>query len=156
LKKKVSTGFYLPYDRGLVQKSRELRKDMTQAERKLWYDYLAGMMPRVLRQRPIGDYIVDFYCPSARLVIEIDGDTHFTPKAEHYDLRRTETLLGYGLRVIRFTNSEVLEQFEEVCRKIDEEIPPTPLDKGGKKVPESGRSGRSRRLQPSGVGLPDS
>ncbi len=81
---------------------------------------------RVLRQRPIDNFIVDFYCPKLKLVIEIDGDSHFTDEGKARDRSRTQVLEGYGLKVMRFTNDEVLNNFEGVCRQLEEMIPPTP------------------------------
>ncbi len=71
-----------------------------------------------MRQRPIAFFIVDFYCAALKLVIEVDGDSHFTEEGQAYDARRTEILTGYGLKVIRFTNDEVLHSFEAVCDRI--------------------------------------
>lgn len=115
--------FYLPYNGDLVARARELRKNMTAAEKKLWYGYLRGFKFRVLRQRPIAYFIVDFYCAALKLVIEVDGHSHFTEAGKVYDAKRTEILAGYGLRVIRFTNDEVLHNFEAVCQHIEREIP---------------------------------
>ncbi len=70
------------------------------------------------RQKPLGHYIADFYCSSSRLVIEVDGDSHFTGGAALYDERRTVALRAEGVRVLRVTNLEVMEQFEGVCLKI--------------------------------------
>ncbi|HBE56853.1 MAG TPA: endonuclease, partial [Cyanobacteria bacterium UBA11366] len=70
--------FHLPYNPALVARAKELRKNMTPAEKKLWYGYLRTFQFRVLRQRPIDHFIVDFYCPSLKLVIEVDGESHFT------------------------------------------------------------------------------
>jgi very-short-patch-repair endonuclease len=81
--------FYLPYNRALVSRAKELRKNMTPAEKKLWYGYLKTFKFRVLRQRPIDYFIVDFYCPSLKLAIEIDGDSHFTDEGKKYDRART-------------------------------------------------------------------
>ena len=122
---------HLPYNPKLVERAKELRKNMTKAERKLWYEYLNNFQYRVHRQRPIDQFIVDFYCPELKLVIEIDGDIHNSEDAQNYDLERTQILSGYGLTVIRFTNQEVLSNFEGVCGVIGSLIPPTPLDKGG-------------------------
>ena len=119
------TDFHLPYNRQLVKKAKELRKNMTPAERKLWYDYLRTFKFRVLRQRPIDNFIVDFFCAQLRLVIEVDGENHFTDDGKDYDWERTQILEGYGLKVLRFTNDEVLQDLEGVCRRIEEEIPPT-------------------------------
>ncbi|NCR53006.1 MAG: endonuclease domain-containing protein [Microcystis aeruginosa L211-07] len=122
---------HLPYNPKLVERAKELRKNMTKAERKLWYEYLKNFQYRVHRQRPIDQFIVDFYCPELKLVIEIDGDSHNSEDAQSHDLERTQILAGYGLTVIRFTNQEVLSNFEGVCGVIASLIPPTPLDKGG-------------------------
>ncbi len=101
---------------------------MTAAERKLWYGYLRQFKCPVSRQRPIDNYIVDFYCPGLKLVIEVDGDTHFSEEGKIYDEERTRVLESYGLRVIRFTDVDVLESFEGVCQKIDKtETPLTPF-----------------------------
>lgn len=114
--------FYLPYDRALVLRAKELRKNMTPAEKKLWYGYLRTFKFRVLRQRPIDYFIVDFYCPSLKLAIEIDGDSHFSDEGKAYDKARTQRLEGYGLTMIRFTNKQVLQDFESVCEAIQKSI----------------------------------
>jgi very-short-patch-repair endonuclease len=120
-----NTDFHLPYNRQLVEKAKELRKNMTPAERKLWYDYLKTFKFRVLRQRPIDNFIVDFFCAQLKLVIEVDGEGHFTNDGKDYDWERTQILEGYGLKVLRFTNDEVLQDWEGVCWRIEESIPPT-------------------------------
>ena len=125
------TDFHLPYNPQLVERAKELRKNMTPAEKKLWYSYLKTFKFRVLRQRPIDNFVVDFYCAEFKLVIEVDGDSHFTNEGKDYDKSRTEILEGYGLKVMRFTNDEVLNTLESVCQRIEELIPPTPLIKGG-------------------------
>jgi very-short-patch-repair endonuclease len=125
------TDFHLPYNRQLVEKAKELRKNMTPAEKRLWYGYLKTFKFRVLRQRPIDNFIVDFFCAQLRLVIEVDGESHFTDDGKDYDWERTQILEGYGLKVLRFSNDEVLQDWEGVCRRIEEEIPSTLLFKGG-------------------------
>ncbi|MEO1447925.1 MAG: endonuclease domain-containing protein [Bacteroidota bacterium] len=82
-------------------------------------EFLRDYKPRILRQRPIDFYIVDFYCPKAKLVIEIDGSYHFHPDQAAADAHRTANLEQYGLAIIRFSNKEVLQQFEEVCCRIN-------------------------------------
>ncbi|NER49032.1 MAG: endonuclease domain-containing protein [Symploca sp. SIO1A3] len=114
-----STGFHLPYNSHLVARAKSLRKNPTPAEKKLWLDYLRSFKFRILRQRPIAHFIVDFYCAALKLVIEVDGDSHFTDQGKAYDLERTSILEGYGLRVVRFTNDEVLNNFEGVCQQIE-------------------------------------
>ncbi|MFQ4141079.1 endonuclease domain-containing protein [Chlorogloeopsis sp. ULAP02] len=121
-----SSNFHLPYNPKLVERAKELRKNMTPAEQKLWYGYLRNFQFRVLRQRPINHFIVDFYCPTLKLVIEIDGNSHFTDEAQAYDIERTNILEGYGLKIIRFTNTQVLNQFDSVCEQIRVLIPPNP------------------------------
>ena len=116
--------FHLPYNPALIARAKELRKDMTAAEKKLWYRYLKNFKYRVLRQRPIHHFIVDFYCPTLKLVIELDGDSHATQDAQAYDTERTQILEGYGLQVIRFTNYQVFHEFEAVCGVLEAWIPP--------------------------------
>ena len=96
---------------------------MTTAEKKLWSEYLRQFPHRVYRQRPIDNYIVDFYCPKLKLVIEIDGDSHFTPEAQEYDQVRSDVLRGYGLEVIRFTNQDVMDNLAGVCEVIEHYFP---------------------------------
>lgn len=112
--------YFLPYNRDLVTFARQMRKKMTPAERKLWYDYLREAPVKVLRQRPIDNFIVDFYIASRKLVIEVDGGGHFTAAGIKRDKFRTEELEKYGLTVIRFTNSEVLNSFASVVSSIEE------------------------------------
>jgi very-short-patch-repair endonuclease len=126
---RLATGF-LPYNPELVERAREMRKHPTPAERKLWYDFLRTFKYRVMRQRPIDNFIVDFYCAELKLVIEVDGDSYYTQASLKNDSARTAVLEGYGLRVLRFTNRDVLDNFEAVCDAIAG-IPPTPLTKGG-------------------------
>ena len=121
-----TSNFHLPYNPKLVEKAKELRQNPTPAEKKLWRGYLRTFPLRILRQRPIDRFIVDFYCAALKLVIEIDGDSHFTDEGQVYDLERTGILAGYGLKVIRFTNDEVMKDFEGVCCNIAEQIPLNP------------------------------
>ena len=109
---------FIPYRKDLRQKARSLRANMTAAEQKLWFQFLRGFPHPVLRQKPVDDYIVDFYCSRLKLVIEVDGDSHYEDTALAYDKRRTEALEKLGLRVMRFTNREVMEEFEAVCERI--------------------------------------
>lgn len=152
-------GWHLPYNPALKERARDLRKNMTAAEKKLRYDYFTvdsqftNKIPptplvkggnsewneewgdkrvRVLRQHPIDNFIVDFYIASAKLVIEVDGDTHDLDTLHWYDQKRTDTLQSYGLQVIRFTNDDVLNNFDEVCNSINTILETkAPLGKGG-------------------------
>jgi very-short-patch-repair endonuclease len=118
--------FHLPYNPALNSRAKELRKNMTPAERKFWHKYLRTFQFKVYRQRPIDYFIVDFYCPSLKLVIEVDGESHYTDEGKDYDRERTQRLEGYGIKVIRFSNQEVLNEFEGVCDEIERMIPPSP------------------------------
>jgi type I restriction enzyme S subunit len=118
----ISDGGYLPYNPKLKEKARELRNNMTVSEKKLWKDFLQKSEHNWLRQKPLDHYIVDFYCPAFKLVIEVDGSHHFTEEGLAYDQIRTEILSLYGIKVIRFTNNEVLKEFESVCEKINSVI----------------------------------
>ena len=109
--------YHLPYNPKLVPRAQELRRNPTPAEAKLW-SYLKTLNVRILRQRPIGNFIVDFYCPAALLVIEVDGGSHDGLEAEGYDLERTPILESHGLNVVRFTNGEVFSEFGRVCRQV--------------------------------------
>ena len=113
---------YTAYNKELILSARELRKSMTPQEKHLWYDYLRDYPIKVYRQRPIGSYIVDFYCSKARLVIEIDGSQHYTDDGKKYDENRTEAIKQFGVDVIRFSNYDVNVNFEGVCTVIDREI----------------------------------
>lgn len=119
-KQASGTRTHLPYNTRLKERARELRTNATPAERKLWYEFLRFCPMQWHRQKPLAHYIVDFYCSTAQLVIEIDGDSHFNESSIEYDRRRTQVLESYGLHVIRFTNLDVLKNFEGVCSKITE------------------------------------
>ena len=100
----------------------QLRKEMTPWERKLWYCFLKDYPVRFQRQKCIDNYIADFYCFKAKMVIELDGGGHYEPEAEKYDHHRTTMLENYGLKVIRFCNLDIDKNFYGVCTVIDEEI----------------------------------
>ena len=106
----------------LLEYARTLRHEMTRHERKLWYDFLRYYPVKIYKQRIIESYIVDFYCASAKLVIELDGSQHFTEEGQVYDNERTFNLSKYGLTVIRFSNYEVDTEFDAICKAIDIEI----------------------------------
>jgi very-short-patch-repair endonuclease len=110
---------FFDYKNTNIKNARALRKDMTKEERHLWHDFLKSYPIKFYKQRRIDKYIVDFYCSSAKLVIEIDGGQHYEPEAIEYDVERTNLLHSYGLHVMRFTNIEINSKFKEVCRYID-------------------------------------
>ena len=100
--------------------ARQMRKEMTPEERKLWYMYLrVHPYYRFRRQEIIGPYIADFYCSHAKLVIEIDGSQHFEPAARIYDEKRTAFFHQQNLRVIRFTNADINQRFRSVCETVE-------------------------------------
>lgn len=118
----MKDSLFTGYNYNLNDFAKNLRKSMTPQERKLWYDYLRYYPVKIYRQRPIDNYIADFYCSKAKLVIEIDGAQHYTEKGIEYDSIRTDILNLYGLTVIRFTNSEIDLNFKKVCSIIDKAI----------------------------------
>lgn len=115
----ISRAGCLPYNPKLKERARELRKNLTVAEYKLWQGYLRYHKHTFHRQKPIDHYIVDFYNSEFQLVIEIDGEQHSTPEGKEYDQHRDETLRGYGLNVLRFSNQQVMESFDEVVGEIE-------------------------------------
>ena len=113
---------HIPYNRDLVSNARKLRKQMTPQERHLWYDFLCTYPVKIYRQRVISNFIVDFYCASAKLVIEIDGAQHFEAQGIAYDAERTSILQSLGLLVVRYSNREVDRNFDGVCTDLDQLI----------------------------------
>ena len=116
---------YLPYKRRLTRLARQNRNNPTPAEKKIWYEVLCRKQLegyKFTRQKPLGGYIVDFYCSKLRLVIEIDGDSHAENK--EYDEARTEALSQLGLRLLRYTNREVCNNIEGVFQDLMQIIEP--------------------------------
>ena len=112
----------LPYDARLNDRAVDLRREMTPQEKKLWYAYLRKYPVKIYKQRVIEHFIVDFYCPLARLVIELDGSQHYTEQGKEYDEQRTAILEQYGVQVLRFTNLDVDRHLDAVCAQIDSTI----------------------------------
>ena len=124
----------LPYDPRLKEAARALRGDMTDAEQRLWAKLRRKQLGQPFyRQKPLGGFVVDFYCHAARLVIEVDGGQHFTPEGREKDAARDNWLQVQGLTVLRFSNREVLENLEGVLERICEVLNPprSPFTKGG-------------------------
>jgi len=92
---------------------------MTHQEKHLWYDFLRYYPVKIYKQRIIDNFIADFYCHSARLVIELDGSNHYTNLGKAHDKVRTEILERYGISVLRFSNKDIDDNFDGVCRMID-------------------------------------
>lgn len=112
----------LPYNKSLIPRAKELRKNATPWERKLWFYFLKDYEVRFQRQKVIGDYIADFYCYQAGLVVELDDGGHYTAEQLHYDAVRTRFLETQNLKVLRFTKLEVDKEFYAVCSVIDREV----------------------------------
>ena len=102
----------------LTANAKNLRKNMTKEERHLWYDFLKKLPITVKRQKVIGNYIVDFYVASCKLVIEIDGSQHYEEKGIKDDAERDKYLNELGIKVIRYSNLDVNKRFESVCQDI--------------------------------------
>ena len=109
----------LNYNKNNIILAKNLRKKATPQENHLWYDFLAKYDIRFQRQKAIDNFIADFYCHKARLVIEIDGSQHHTKDGREKDTFRTEILEGYNLKIIRFTNHQIDTFFHNVCEYID-------------------------------------
>ena len=92
---------------------------MTPHERKLWFLFLRKYPLKIYKQRIIGRFIVDFYCASAKLVIEVDGSQHYEPQGIAYDTERSQFLTALGLEVLRFSNRDIDRDFRGVCEQID-------------------------------------
>ncbi len=103
----------------LTENAKSLRKNMTKEERHLWYDFLRTYPIRFLRQKVIDAYIADFYCHSAKLVIELDGSQHYEEKGLLKDKIRTEKIESRHLTVLRIPNNEINRNFSGVCEYID-------------------------------------
>ena len=114
------------YNEKLINNSRELRKNMTPEEKHLWYDFLKDLNITVHRQKVIFDYIVDFYIPSCKIVIEIDGSQHYEKGNRKNDKERDFKLNSEGIRVLRYTNLQIKKDFENVCKDILNNITPHP------------------------------
>ena len=112
----------LPYKRTLISRAKELRRNATDQEDKLWYRYLRSYPIRFQRQKTIDTFIADFYCSKARLIVEIDGKQHFSVAGQEYDLMRSAVFERYGIAVLRFANIEVENQFMSVCDQIDQTV----------------------------------
>ena len=107
------------YNKENIPLAKALRKNMTPWERKLWYDFLRSYPVRFQRQKAIGNYIVDFYCAKARLIIELDGGGHYATEQTKKDNLRTKELESMNLSVLRICNLDIDRNFSGVCKYID-------------------------------------
>ena len=110
------------HNKDLVERAKFLRNNMTKEENHLWYDFLQKSPFRFSRQKILGKYIADFYCAKAKIVIELDGSQHFEKETREYDNKRTEFLEKYGLKIIRIPDGEINNNFEGICRYLNEQI----------------------------------
>jgi very-short-patch-repair endonuclease len=133
----------LKYSANLKDKARQLRRNLTDSEKVLWSRLRSKQVLGIqfYRQKPIGEHIVDFFAPRAKLVVEVDGSQHMEADYAQKDGRRDRYLASLGLRVLRFNSREVLKESNAVIEAIyrarigqlNTEIPPAPpLKKGGK------------------------
>ncbi|MBN1177101.1 MAG: DUF559 domain-containing protein [Dehalococcoidales bacterium] len=119
----------LPYNKKLKEPARKLRENMTDAEKCLWSRLRSKHLGYMFsRQKPIGDYIVDFYCHKARLVVEVDGGQHFTVDTASNDRVRDEYMRSLGLTVLRFSNSDVMKNTDGVTETIYKFLEKNPLN----------------------------
>ena len=106
------------YNPHLIENAKSLRKAMTKEERKFWYTFLRYLPVKFVRQKVIGNYIVDFYCPSKKLILELDGSQHYEEVQARYDAKRTEFFNKYGITVMRISNCEIAKDYEGVKKAI--------------------------------------
>lgn len=98
--------------------AQKLRREMTKEERHLWYDFLKSLPATFNRQKVIGNYIADFYCASSKLVIELDGSQHFEENGITADEKRDAYFNSIGIRVLRYSNAEIKQNFAGVCEDV--------------------------------------
>lgn len=108
----------ITYNHNNIVLGQALRKNMTIWERNLWFAFLKDLPVKIYRQKLIGEYIVDFYCSSKKIAIEIDGGQHFTEENRLNDEKRTIYLNSLGITVLRYTNKEIDNKFKSVCEDI--------------------------------------
>lgn len=117
---------YISYNSKLVEKARENRKNQTPVEKKMWSILQDRQLEnyKFLRQKPLNNFIADFYCAELMLVIEVDGDSHI--KQREYDILRSEKLEEYGIKVIRYQNDETMSNIEAVYKDLKKKIKSLP------------------------------
>ena len=124
-----------PYNKNLTAYAKELRKNMTPEEKHLWYDFLKFLPLTVKRQYVVGNYILDFFIPSTNIAIELDGSQHFETEAKEADRLRDLELAKVGIRVVRYRNTEITQNFVGVVSDIMKKMsssstaggPPSPV-----------------------------
>lgn len=106
------------HNSNLTSNAKTLRKNMTEEERKLWYKFLKTLSYHVSRQKVLGNYIVDFYCASSKVIIELDGSQHYEEKGIEADKLRDKYFSDNGFKVLRYSNLDINSNFENVCEDI--------------------------------------
>ena len=109
----------IPYKSKLIPLAKELRRNSTKYENRLWYDFLRNYPVRFQRQKAIDRFILDFYCIEAKLIVELDGSQHYEELGIITDIERTAILEEKGLMVLRYSNLEIQREFDGVCQQID-------------------------------------
>ena len=139
-----------------LTRAQELRKNATKEENHLWYDFLRTYPVQFLRQKPFGPYIVDFYCHKAKLAIELDGSQHYEGNGPEQDKIRTAYLQEVEkIRVLRFTNLEIKQNFEGVCAAIDRQVRAAlPSSGPAGHLPNLSEHSKTRMPAPKHPGLP--
>jgi very-short-patch-repair endonuclease len=112
------------YREDLKPYAQKLRKDMTPEERKLWYKFLQPLPILVYRQKPFGNYIADFYCPKAKVVVEVDGSQHYDEEGLRHDCERDRYFNSLEITVLRYSNLQINKHFKEVCEDLYRHIMP--------------------------------
>jgi very-short-patch-repair endonuclease len=110
----------LQYNKSLKHSSRELRRNMTDAERLLWSRIRGKQLKgyQFYRQKTIDNYIVDFYCPKANLIIEVDGSQHYILEGKEKDRKRDNYIASIGIKVLRFSDKDIFENINGVIERI--------------------------------------
>jgi len=116
------------YNKEFVSYAKTLRKNMTPEEKHLWYDFLKKLPLTVNRQKNVGDFILDFYIASKRLAIEIDGSQHYDPENKKKDDQRDKELAFIGIKMLRYKNSDINDNFIAVCEDLLKELGLTAKD----------------------------
>ena len=117
--KRMNKELIFKNNKALTPVAKMLRRQMTKEEKHLWYDFLSKHPAKIYRQRTIGNYVADFYCAKAKLIIELDGSHHGKEEIELYDNVRTAFFEKLGIMVIRIPNYEINNNFKGVCRHLD-------------------------------------
>ena len=120
----------------LTRNAQKLRKTMTKEERHLWYDFLKSLKTTFNRQKVIGNYIADFYCAEHKLVIELDGSQHYMDEGQQADRERDAYFASLGLTVLRYSNRQIHNEFENVCNDILHHLATSSTACGGPPSPQ--------------------